>query len=391
MSWLFWVLAAALTMAALAPLGRALLRASRETPARPAYDLAVYRDQLAEIDRERALGTLGDGEAEAVRREVQRRILQAAEPSRPVPIPARPLGASGAARVVAALVSAVPAGSLALYLGFGSPDVPSLPLAQRAEEVAQLRESERLAAELREHLEAQTEDDPRGWGILGRTYMGLGRYIQAAYAFRRAVVAGGDGADLHATLGEALVASSDGTVTPEARASFERALARAPAQPRARYYLALARAQGGYAEEALEAWVRLARETPEEVPWRGRLIARIALTAESLDLDPGALDTVPRPATVPGPVEAEAFGQMSEAEREVFVRGMVERLAARLEAEPDDLDGWLRLARARLVLGERREAMAALREAGRLAAHLPDDDPLRRTVEEALDALDPSS
>jgi cytochrome c-type biogenesis protein CcmH len=70
-----------------------------------------------------------------------------------------------------------------------------------------------------------------------------------------------------------------------------------------------------------------------------------------------------------------------------MIRGMVDGLAQRLEENPEDLDGWLRLARAYSVLGRRAEAVAALESALPLAQSLPATDPRRRQVEQGLEAL----
>jgi cytochrome c-type biogenesis protein CcmH len=80
---------------------------------------------------------------------------------------------------------------------------------------------------------------------------------------------------------------------------------------------------------------------------------------------------------VPGLAEIE---DMTEEDRQAAIRSMVEGLAARLEAEPDDPEGWLRLAQARAVLGE----PGAAREAyDRALEVLPPDDPRREAVEAA--------
>jgi cytochrome c-type biogenesis protein CcmH len=79
---------------------------------------------------------------------------------------------------------------------------------------------------------------------------------------------------------------------------------------------------------------------------------------------------------------------MSAQDRAEFIRSMVERLAIRLENEPNDLDGWLRLANAYTVLGDEANARAALSQASQLADELGADDPRRDRVEQALKELD---
>jgi cytochrome c-type biogenesis protein CcmH len=83
----------------------------------------------------------------------------------------------------------------------------------------------------------------------------------------------------------------------------------------------------------------------------------------------------------------QAAQDMSPEERQAMIRGMVDGLAQRLEDEPEDIDGWLRLARAYAVLGERAEAIDALERAEPLVADLPADDPRRQAVEQGLQSL----
>src|SRR3546814_9935238 len=83
----------------------------------------------------------------------------------------------------------------------------------------------------------------------------------------------------------------------------------------------------------------------------------------------------------PGPDQAQvqAAQQMSPEERTAMIRGMVDRLAEKLKAEPDDVDGWLRLARARDVLGDHDAAREALQEAVRSEEHTSELQSLMRT------------
>ena len=53
-----------------------------------------------------------------------------------------------------------------------------------------------------------------------------------------------------------------------------------------------------------------------------------------------------------------AAKDMNEADRGAMIRGMVDRLATRLKQNGDDVEGWLRLVRAYMVMGERDKAVA---------------------------------
>jgi cytochrome c-type biogenesis protein CcmH len=246
--------------------------------------------------------------------------------------------------------------------------------------------ADRLAARL-----ANEPNDLDGWLLLARTYGALGRFAEAARVYGQAMEKGFDGAELHAAQGEALTAAADGTVTPEARQAFAAALERDPAEPRARYYGGMAMAQDGRLREAVTVWSALLREAPPEASWRDFVAGQVRQATAALGEDPPseAVETAPPMAGAPGPSQGdvEAAGQMSDEERVAFIRSMVERLAARQEAQPDNLEGWLRLVQAYGVLGEVDRAQAALARAEALVRDLPADAPNRAAVEAARQGL----
>lgn len=375
---LFLAAAALLALPITALLIWPLLRRARAGAPRRDYDLAIYRDQLAEIERDQRRGVLDAAEAEAARLEVQRRLLAADRLGAAEPAPAT------AARrdwfLPATLGVLVPGLALGLYLLLGNPEVPSIGHAERQ---AALSDMNGLAERLRERLAGEPAD-PRGWELLGRTYQQLGRQDLAAEAYREALRHGGDAGRLNASLGEALATAAGGDIGGEARAAFARALEADPAEPRARYYAGLALIQDGRRAEGLAVWRLLAEASPPEAPWLPALKRSIVALSEELG---EAAPTAPSAPAGPTAEDVEAAGAMSAEERDAFVRSMVERLAARLEAAPDDVEGWLRLARARQVLGETELAVAALRRAQQQLAGRPEENAERRRVEQALQAL----
>ncbi|GIK99338.1 MAG: c-type cytochrome biogenesis protein CcmI [Alphaproteobacteria bacterium] len=375
----FWIGAGLLTAVVVVLLLRPLFRGAGETAARSAYDLAVYRDQLAELDRDIARGVLSPEQAAAARLEIERRILAAAGPEeRPAPAAAR--SARAPRWVAAALAVALPALALSVYVQLGAPGLlsgsarlaaPDAPGAEAPDDLVAL--ADQLAKRM-----AETPDDPRGWLLLARSYAALGRYQDSATAYAAAIshgaAEGPQGAEVQAAYGEALAASAGGQITVAAQAAFEAALAIDPAEPRARFYLALAEAQKGRVQEALDAWVALEAEAPADAPWRPAVTAQIEQAAAALGLDPATLPgraakPAPTPGFAPGPSEEEmeAAAEMTPEERDAFIRGMVDRLADRLESDPDDLDGWIRLARAHAVLGDSAKAQEAWARAAALA------------------------
>ncbi len=396
---IFWIIAGALTALVVAGLLVPLLRQPRATADRGAYDLAVYRDQLAEIDRDLARGEIGAEQAAAARTEVERRLLAIG------PAPGMPAEAAvprpAAHRLVGiALAVAVPAAAVGAYLFFGVPGAPSQPFAERrttADAASQAAPAmTQLAERLAERL-ATTPDDREGWILLARTYTELQRFTEAAQAYGEAIENGFDEAEMHAAQGEALTAAADGTVVPAARRAFAAALERDPEESRARYYAGLALAQDGRIREAMEVWTTLLRQAPAEAPWRPFIADQVRRAASSLGEDPPpeAAEVTP-PQTPPmaaGPSQADvqAASEMSEEDRAAFIRTMVERLASRLQEQPDNLEGWLQLARAYGVLGETERATEALSRAEALVQDLPAEAPERAAVDAARAALPPAN
>ncbi len=336
------------------------------------HDLAVYRDQLAEVERDAERGLIDARQVEAARTEISRRMLAAegaAESGR-----GRPWLSGRWLRL--AVVALVPLAALALYLPSGRPDLPSQPFASRDRSgedalMAALRETEVLAAAL-----AENPEDAAGWVELGQRYRELGRPDQAIPALARAIGLTGGDPIVTGFYAEALVEAAGGVVTEDAVRAFESVTERLPGNPRAQYYLALARAQAGDDAGALRRWQDLAAASPEGAPWLPATEAQIRHSAERLGLDPDA--EMPEPlagdAAPRGPTAADvaAAQSMTPQEQAEMIRGMVDGLAARLEDDPDDLAGWIRLGAAYRVLGQAVDAAAALSRAVALAPEDPE-------------------
>ena len=345
-----------------------LMKEARAAPERAGFDRAVYRDQLAELERDRARGVIGDAEAEAARLEIERRLLAADHTEAP---PAR----SPALPKVAVVLALVLAGGAGLvYLTFGAPGVPDLPFAARstpAREATQAVELDNRAADLEKQVKAKP-DDADAWAQLGRTDADLGRWDQSAEAYRHATTLAPGRTDLMAAYGEVLVMGADGVVTPAAQQVFAKLAAQEPRNGFARYYLALADAQAGKTDAAIAAWQTLAAEAPDNAPIRAELKRRIDAAAQAAGQTPPPLAAPSAAAAAPAQQPGPDAAQMADAaklppeQREAMIRGMVERLATRLQSEPNDLQGWLRLGRAYGVMGERDKAADAFEHAATL-------------------------
>lgn len=276
----------------------------RFSAARRDYDMAVYRDQLAEVGRDESRGLLSGEESAAAKLEIERRILAAdVEAARQ---PAAP--ASRLARTVLAIAAVVaPLAAIALYLDQGAPNLPGRPFAGRtADEAGHEIDEARLktmADELATKL-AATPDDAEGWALLGRSYMALDRFDEAAGAFGNAVALTPDDATFSASEGEALVFANDGLVTPEARDVFEAALKADAKEPRSRFYLGLASVQAGEPRAALADWEALASESASDSPWLPALERQIAnLRARLADEEKAAEKNPPQKSATPAPKE----------------------------------------------------------------------------------------
>jgi cytochrome c-type biogenesis protein CcmH len=256
----------------------------------------------------------------------------------------------------------------------GAPGLPDEPFADRAAEVAQdgrLADGNQAALQqaivaLVEKLK-QTPSDAPVWLLYGRTLAMLSQWDQAEDAYRRAMDLGQTDPDVGAAHAEMIVMQAGGTVTPVAEMAFRQVLKDDPASGIARYYLAMALAQGGEPRKALDGFEALLAELPPDSPLRdqvGEMITEAARAAGVKVPDP----FVRAAAQAPGP-DAAAVAEaasMTDEQRQAMVRGVVGKLEAKLQAEPANLDGWLRLAQAYAVLHDPDRAADAYDKAARL-------------------------
>lgn len=336
-----WFVLALMTVAAvfavLWPLGRryqAQVQGSEES---------VYRDQLAEIDRDLAGGLIAAAEADSARIEISRRLLAAAG-SRPPPLQ------QGSLRRPVAIVALVglPLLALAFYLPLGSPQLGDFPLASRSRAPDGNQPLVNLVAQVEAHLE-KNPTDGRGWTVLAPVLERLGRYDDAVRAWRNAIAYAGDSAERRADLGEAMMAAAGGVVTSEAKAEFERAVAMNADEVKASFFLGVAAEQDGRPADAVAIWKTMLAKAPADAPWTAMVQAAVARAG---GVAPALSDDT-----------MSAAKAMTEADRNAMIRGMVERLATRLKQNGDDVEGWLRLVRAYMVMGERDRAMSARADA----------------------------
>jgi cytochrome c-type biogenesis protein CcmH len=289
-------------------------------------------------------------EAGAARVEISRRLLSAADGR---DLPAQSNLTLRRASAVVALV-ALPIAAVTFYLTIGSPQLGDFPLASRSRAPDVNQPLDNMVAQVEAHLE-KNPTDGRGWGVLAPVLARLGRYDDATRAYRNAISYAGDSAERRADLGEALAGAAGGVVTAEAKAEFERAVALNADEPKANYFLGLVAEQDGRPTEAAAIWRAMLAKAPADAPWRPLVQA--------------ALVRVGGPAAPVLSNDAMAAAKdMSEADRGTMIRGMVDRLATRLKQNGHDVEGWLRLVRAYMVMGERDKAVNALTEARQAVA-----------------------
>jgi len=358
---MLWFALALMTGAAMAAIAWPLTRQARTL--RSGSDLAVYRDQLEEVRRDQAAGRIGDNEAEAAQVEVSRRLLAAAD-AEAAQAAAMPAPGSQRRAVALAALLVVSFGSAGTYLSLGSPTLPGQPLASRD----QGQSIDAMIAEVEGHL-ARNPNDGRGWEVIAPVYLRLGRIEDAIKARRKALALNGETSERQAGLGEALVAASDGKLTPEARKSFTRAVELDGGNIKARYFTGVAAEQDGQPAAAVEIWRAMLAGAPADAPW-----------AEFIRQE------VTRVSGAPGPSadDVAAASQLAPEQQIAMVRTMVTRLAERLQRDGSDIEGWQRLVRSYMVLGDRDKALAAVGDARRALASEPEK---LRKIEELVKGL----
>ncbi len=262
---MIWIVFAALTVATVALLLWPLLRARQPAAAasRAAYDLTVYKDQLAEVEREVERGTLTADQADAARTEIQRRILALGE-----------LGQGGKTtrgRVLAAaaaVLAVVPLTGFGIYTVIGQPHLPDQPYSARAGKIAEMQDQAALIQNMVAQLTARLEKDPndgKGWAMLGRSLRVMGQMDKAKQAYAKAVALVPGDIQTRLEYGALLLAEvpQGGALPPDFVRLMREIVAVDPKNPDALYFSGLAEAQTGNPKKARDYWTRLLVLLPE--------------------------------------------------------------------------------------------------------------------------------
>ena len=398
-----WIVLTVLTSAAAILVAAPFIRRLDGAAANPDQAITVYKDQLAELAREREQGLLDEQSATLAQTEIERRILASAEAAS---ASANDIPPRMRAIALIAIAGLVVIGSTGLYAVTGKPDLPvapfvAQPVAAELSPVDELRqrlatgtigagsgraqadagdEAEDLIANLAARLQ-KNPDDAAGWRMLGWSYFNTQRHDKAAEAYAHAVALQGDDAAMQSAYGETLVRAADGFVTEAALKVFEKTLALDEKDARARFFKGLALEQAGKPSAAIDAWIAILNEAPQNAIWIEDLRQRVdeLAAASSIDIS-GRLAAVrapplassAAPEKAPTAEDVRAAQAMPAEDRAAMIRGMVDQLASRLDDNPDDADGWIKLMRSRLVLGERDAAVNALRRANEVFSDVPE-------------------
>ncbi len=353
-----------------------------------AADLAVYREQLGAIEAEKDRGLLDTNEIEAARTELARRLLRAAENATKADTPRSGTGESrtpNLAKIAFVLAALVPLVSVATYVGIGSPQLDGQPHAERLKAASNNTSVDELVglveARLRQHPE-----DAQGWEVIAPVYVRAGRFRDAAVAYRNLIRLTGETPRRLSGLVEALILAENGLVVPEARSVLQRLRAIDPQRAEARFWMAIAKEQDGDVKGAIADLEEMLKSAQADASWR-QLVEGHVSELKAKGTGEGGTATIPpeqpRPvpdagsvaaataqnpvggASVRGPSEADlgAAGRMSAAERTQMIEKMVAGLAARLEKDGRDLDGWMKLVRAYKVMGRDGDARGAIEKA----------------------------
>ncbi len=346
---LFALMTVAAVLAVLWPLGRG------PSAARGGSETLVYRDQLTEVVRDAQAGLIGASEAEAARVEIGRRLLAASASEQGE---THVVNRSFRRAVSLIALIGLPLVAAGFYLQLGSPMLGDFPLAERTRSVAATDSLDKLVAQVEAMLE-KNPTDGRGWSVLAPVLMRLGRFDEAVRAYRNSISYNGDTAARRSDLGEAIAAAANGVITADAKKEFERALALDSQDVKARYFTAMAAEQDGRIKEAVDIWRAMLDTAPQDAPWRPLVQAALA-----------------RIGGVGAPqISDETIANaksMSADDRATMIRGMVDGLATRLKTNGEDVEGWLRLVQAYMVLGDTDKAKTALADARAAVAKNPE-------------------
>jgi cytochrome c-type biogenesis protein CcmH len=368
---LFWAVAIGLA----AVVAYVLISALRRVPAPSSVgeaDMAVYRDQLAEIERDLARGTIAADEAARLRAEVGKRVIDA---DRTRTAGEGVGGSTSFAMAVALILAVVVPGGVAGYWWLGAPGYPDMALQERLAtldagikgrpsqemELAQLGAARDADLDTRLGTELAAMSDVETLRTRFRTEFEAGRMQAAVRVQERILALQGEAAsgNDHANLALALVAEAQGYVSPEAEAALRETLQQDMSNELARYLVGEMFLQGGRYDQTFRFWRPLAEGGDPSAPWTASIRERIGEVAELA----GVNYTAPEAGPGPSAGDVAAAAEMTPQDRQAMIEGMVAQLSDRLATEGGDVEDWNRLIRSLAILERLPDAQKIYDEA----------------------------
>jgi cytochrome c-type biogenesis protein CcmH len=228
------------------------LRQNDQKAGRKEANLAIFRDQLAELEREQKEGTLADGDFEQARRELQRRLLEEVAPD----AGDTPKVARGPSRKMAiVLLLLLPVLAVSGYAVLGNPKAldpaqTAAPPRMTAEQISG------MVSKLAERMKANP-DDMQGWLMLARSYKTMGRYEEAAEAYGKAEKVITDDPELLASYAETLAMANGKGLDGKPKQLIERALKLDPQHPHSLFLAGAAAMEAGDNRKGIAYWEAL--------------------------------------------------------------------------------------------------------------------------------------
>ncbi|KQR74632.1 hypothetical protein ASG35_17980 [Burkholderia sp. Leaf177] len=257
----FWIVAAAMLIAAILCAVVPLMQRDDATHTHKirAPNVALYRQELADADRDRLAGNLSDDQHATLRSELEQRVLADTVTLVGPTAPAPPHGAATRAASAALLIALFPAAACALYLTLGQPAALGLDDSLGASHDMGSASVEMMVSRLAFRLKSRVPDpgDAANWATLARSYAVLERPADAAAAYARAVALNPADAQMRADFADTLASANDGHLDGRPSEEIAAALAIEPANPKALALAASAAFEARRLASAIGYWRRL--------------------------------------------------------------------------------------------------------------------------------------
>ena len=228
-------------------------RSSAATASHRQLNTAIHRDQLAELERDRAAGTLAEEDYRQACDELQRRVLEDEQGEEAAPALKAPK------KTLIALALLLPVASLALYLVLGNPGGAN-PSAQHR---VSAQDIDRMVASLAAKLEKEP-GNREGWSMLARSYKAMGRIDEAEKAFEHLTAMEGADAQAFADYADVLAMKARGNFAGKPQQLIDMALKIDPDNLQALWLAGTAAYEGGRYQQAIGLWSRLQKLLPPE-------------------------------------------------------------------------------------------------------------------------------